>query len=439
MKPPLALVIDDNKHLRKAFSGLLKSLNFSVKTFEDPSEIDNLNYNPYEHASIVFLDINLRRGLNGVNVGGLIKQKHPYLPIVIITGRGTREEAKQAIENDLDGWMEKPFGKNNLIKTVERLQKDGRFRIPLEIKIAGLGEIGLELLKRSRKNLKRSRKDYWTKKIHVWSKFHSERKYEEIKHVLGYMSEEIKLHKSLESFVEPNAHMTFIASGARYTSGITREKEWDEASPRVSPILKGIAGSKSNELIITISNPIARFLELGRQYGIHESRQIGMGVTDSIRIRSSIAKKLGEDPEKISVLVGGSHGNPAYLLSTTEVNGKKIENYKAIREDILESLEEKGKRVQNSAVHVRTNPEEVVEGCERIIDDLSRRRSQSTFSWGVWTGKYFENRLVKIHKDLTISALSLPNLDSDEKEALESARNIYIPSQIIPERYLKNA
>src|SRR6202043_1258538 len=91
------LVVDDEADIRELVAGILQDEGHGARTARDSD--DALAAVVARRPNLVFLDIWLQdTRLPGLQLVDTLKQKHPYLPIVIISGHGNIETAVSAIK-----------------------------------------------------------------------------------------------------------------------------------------------------------------------------------------------------------------------------------------------------------------------------------------------------------------------------------------------------
>ena len=79
--------------------------------------------------NLVFLDIWLQGSrLDGLQLLDMLKQDHPELPIVMISGHGNIETAVSAIKRGAYDFIEKPFKADRLLLVAERALENSRLR-----------------------------------------------------------------------------------------------------------------------------------------------------------------------------------------------------------------------------------------------------------------------------------------------------------------------
>ena len=79
--------------------------------------------------SLVFLDIWLQGSrLDGLQLLDAVKQQHPELPVVMISGHGNIETAVAAIKQGAYDFIEKPFKADRLVLVAERALENSRLK-----------------------------------------------------------------------------------------------------------------------------------------------------------------------------------------------------------------------------------------------------------------------------------------------------------------------
>ncbi|PLW77599.1 sigma-54-dependent transcriptional regulator [Cohaesibacter celericrescens] len=113
------LVVDDEVDIRELVAGLLEDEGYETRMASHSDEA--LELIEQRRPSLVFLDIWLQGSrLDGLALLAVIKQKHPELPVVMISGHGGVETAVAAIKRGAYDFIEKPFKVDRLILVAER-------------------------------------------------------------------------------------------------------------------------------------------------------------------------------------------------------------------------------------------------------------------------------------------------------------------------------
>ena len=118
------LIVDDEADIRELVAGILQDEGYGTRTARDSDEA--LSAVVARQPNLVFLDIWLQGSrLDGLQLLDSLKQKHPELPIVMISGHGNIETAVSAIKRGAEDFIEKPFKADRLMLAAERAVKNG--------------------------------------------------------------------------------------------------------------------------------------------------------------------------------------------------------------------------------------------------------------------------------------------------------------------------
>ena len=121
------LIVDDESDICELVAGLLQDEGYSTRTARDSDsalhEIQN------RRPNLVFLDIWLQGSrLDGLQLLDSIKEQHPELPVVMISGHGNIETAVAAIKRGAYDFIEKPFKADRLVLVADRALEASRLR-----------------------------------------------------------------------------------------------------------------------------------------------------------------------------------------------------------------------------------------------------------------------------------------------------------------------
>ena len=109
------LVVDDEKAIRESIRMILEYEKFDVVFAEDgPAALARVDTAAFD---LVLLDIKMP-GMDGLRVLQVIKEHHPDLPVVMISGHGTIETAVEATRNGAFDFLQKPLDRDKLLITV---------------------------------------------------------------------------------------------------------------------------------------------------------------------------------------------------------------------------------------------------------------------------------------------------------------------------------
>jgi two-component system, NtrC family, nitrogen regulation response regulator NtrX len=119
------LIVDDEADIRELVAGILQDEGHGTRTARDSDEA--LSAVVANQPNLVFLDVRLRGSrLDGLQLLDSLKQQHPELPIVMISGRGNAETAFHAIKRGAHDFIEKPFTAARLTLAAERALENSR-------------------------------------------------------------------------------------------------------------------------------------------------------------------------------------------------------------------------------------------------------------------------------------------------------------------------
>ena len=125
------LIVDDEADIRELVAGILQDEGHGTRTAKNSDEA--LAAVAARRPSLVFLDICLQGSkLDGLQLLAAIKQDHPELPVVMISGHGNIETAVSAIKLGAYDFIEKPFKADRLVLVASRSLET--FRLKREVK-----------------------------------------------------------------------------------------------------------------------------------------------------------------------------------------------------------------------------------------------------------------------------------------------------------------
>tara|TARA_R110002020_G_scaffold15611_65_gene55960 strand:+ start:89 stop:1459 length:1371 start_codon:yes stop_codon:yes gene_type:complete len=135
------LIVDDERDIRDLIAGILEDEGFSARTAAHSDEA--LEAITTRKPSLLFLDIWLQGSrLDGLALLDQVKEQHPSLPVVIISGHGNIETAVSAIKRGAYDYIEKPLKADRLILAAERALEASKLRREVADLKARAGEAG---------------------------------------------------------------------------------------------------------------------------------------------------------------------------------------------------------------------------------------------------------------------------------------------------------
>lgn len=115
MKP--IWILDDDKSIRWVFEKALARTDLEFKTFSSTAEA--LNALHREQPQVVVSDIRMPNG-SGLDFLSEIKQKHPDIPVIIMTAYSDLESAVAAFQGGAFEYLAKPFDVDQAIEIIKR-------------------------------------------------------------------------------------------------------------------------------------------------------------------------------------------------------------------------------------------------------------------------------------------------------------------------------
>lgn len=136
------LVVDDEADIRDLVSGILEDEGYSPRTAADSDGVFRALRERL--PALIVLDVWLQNSaMDGIEILAEVRDKHPDLPVVIISGHGTIETAVAAIKKGAYDFVEKPFTADRLILVISRALEATRLKRENSELKARAPEIGL--------------------------------------------------------------------------------------------------------------------------------------------------------------------------------------------------------------------------------------------------------------------------------------------------------
>ena len=111
------LVVDDDFHMRLALKESLSKAGYAVSVAEDGMEaIEAVKKNPLD---LMISDVKMPR-MSGMELLSQVREMSPLLPIILITGYGTIQDAVRVIKEGAFDYIQKPFNTETLYNVVKR-------------------------------------------------------------------------------------------------------------------------------------------------------------------------------------------------------------------------------------------------------------------------------------------------------------------------------
>src|SRR6202142_4417335 len=121
------LIVDDEADIRDLVAGILQDEGHGTRTAGNSDEA--IAAVTARRPNLAFLDIWLQGSrLDGLQLLDSLKQEHPDLPVVMISGHGNIETAVAAIKRGAYDFIEKPFKSDRLILVATRALETSRLK-----------------------------------------------------------------------------------------------------------------------------------------------------------------------------------------------------------------------------------------------------------------------------------------------------------------------
>jgi two-component system nitrogen regulation response regulator NtrX len=121
------LIVDDEDDIREIVSGILSDEGHGTRLARNSDEA--LTAIEARRPQLILLDIWLQGSrLDGLQLLEIVKQQHPNVPIVMISGHGNIETAVSAIKLGAYDFIEKPFKADRLILIADRALETSRLK-----------------------------------------------------------------------------------------------------------------------------------------------------------------------------------------------------------------------------------------------------------------------------------------------------------------------
>ncbi len=111
------LICDDEEGIRESLKLILGDHYELILTDDGQQCLDCLNHS--KDVALILLDIKMPQ-VNGLDILKQIKEKHPDIKVMIVTGYKSVETAAQAVRLGASGYIVKPFKSEEILSTVRK-------------------------------------------------------------------------------------------------------------------------------------------------------------------------------------------------------------------------------------------------------------------------------------------------------------------------------
>ena len=112
---PSVLIVDDEFAVRESFRMILK---YHYRIYTAPGGDEALRLMREQKFHLITLDLNMP-GLSGIETLREIRKIDPEIPVVIITGFGTRQDLKEANVYGVKDFISKPFNTSQIVELID--------------------------------------------------------------------------------------------------------------------------------------------------------------------------------------------------------------------------------------------------------------------------------------------------------------------------------
>lgn len=121
------MVVDDEKDILLTLKDFFESEGYNVLTAENGLEAMQL-LEKFAPPDLILLDMKMPV-MNGWEFANKFRDKHDHLsPVVVITAAADAEQRAKDI--NADGWIEKPFNLDDLLKKIKQIEKKAQAEHP---------------------------------------------------------------------------------------------------------------------------------------------------------------------------------------------------------------------------------------------------------------------------------------------------------------------
>jgi len=124
--PEKILVIDDELDMLALLRMIIEdNTDYGVETTNNPSE--GLKMIIQEDYDLVISDLKMP-GMDAIELFDEVKEIKPDLPMIIVTAYGSLETAEEAMKKGVADFITKPFRKDNILFTINRVLELARMK-----------------------------------------------------------------------------------------------------------------------------------------------------------------------------------------------------------------------------------------------------------------------------------------------------------------------
>jgi DNA-binding NtrC family response regulator len=115
------LVVDDDAVVGHSINRVLTGQGYQVcEALSGAEALAELDHQSYD---MVFTDIRMS-GMDGLDMTSRMKQSHPELPVVVMTGYGSEANERRAHDLGVAGFLRKPLTPAMIVENAERVMRE---------------------------------------------------------------------------------------------------------------------------------------------------------------------------------------------------------------------------------------------------------------------------------------------------------------------------
>jgi DNA-binding NtrC family response regulator len=116
------LVVEDDKPMREALVETLEHMNYEV--FSAGDGLEALQYFDQEKSIDLVLSDLVMPEMGGVALHAALKDRHPDVKMVVMTGYPLAEGGKDLLEQGIVAWLQKPLDGETLGKAMRKILEE---------------------------------------------------------------------------------------------------------------------------------------------------------------------------------------------------------------------------------------------------------------------------------------------------------------------------
>ncbi|KXG74221.1 LytR/AlgR family response regulator transcription factor [Thermotalea metallivorans] len=113
------LIADDQEEMRRMMKKILEGLSYVKIVGEAKNGIELLDYSLQLNPDVIFIDIDIP-GINGIEAAREIRKSNPHVHLIFATGY--KEYRREAFDVYAMDYIQKPYDKERMIRTMERIK-----------------------------------------------------------------------------------------------------------------------------------------------------------------------------------------------------------------------------------------------------------------------------------------------------------------------------